>query len=275
MPHLRTLRVALPAGASDTARHPFDVPAVRALAASRDGLALDRPVTCFVGENGTGKSTVLEALAVAADLPAVGSAELARDPTLAPARALAACLRLTWSARPGRGFFLRAEDFAGYSRRLAAMRAEHLARIAELEATYRDEGRSDYALRLATGPERRSLAEMAVRYGEDLDARSHGESFLTLFQARLVPRGLYLLDEPEAALSPQRQLALLALLRDAVAQGAQFVLATHAPILLAYPGARLYSFDEAPPRAATWEELEHVRLTRDFLAAPERFLRHL
>jgi len=147
-----------------------------------------------------------------------------------------------------------------------------------LEAAYAADGRSAYALGLAQGPERTSLGEMRRRYGEDLDARSHGESFLTLFRARLAPRGLFLLDEPEAALSPQRQLALLALLREFVSLGAQFVVATHAPILLAYPGARLYSFDEpgdAPPRAAVYEELEHVWLTRDFLADPERFLRHL
>jgi predicted ATPase len=212
----------------------------------------------------------------------VGADEVARDPTLGPARALARRLTLAWRVRTARGFFLRAEDFFGFARRLARMRAEHEARIAELEAEYRAQGRSEYALGLALGPERTSIGEMSRRYGADLDARSHGESFLTLFQARLAPRGLFLLDEPEAALSPQRQIALLALMKEYVALGAQFVVATHAPILLAYPGARLYAFDAASagddaaaPRAASYDELEHVRLTRDFLADPERFLRHL
>ncbi len=279
---LGAVRLALPAGAAAGA-YPFTVPAVRGVAALPGGLAFDRPVTCFVGENGSGKSTLLEGIAAAARLPAVGSDEVERDPTLAPARALARRLTLAWRARTGRGFFLRAEDFFGFARRLARMRAEHEARAAELEAEYRAQDRSAYALTLALGPERASLAEMRRRYGEDLDARSHGESFLALFRARLAPRGLFLLDEPEAALSPQRQLALLALIKEYVALGAQFVVATHAPILLAYPGARLYAFEDpggaaagaAPPRAAAYDELEHVRLTRDFLADPERYLRLL
>jgi predicted ATPase len=263
--------------------YPFSVPAVRGVASLAEGLTFDQPVTCFVGENGSGKSTLLEGIAAAARLPTVGSDEVERDATLAPARALGRRLTLAWRVRTGRGFFLRAEDFFGFARRLARMRAEHEARIAELETEYRAQGRSEYALGLALGPERGSIGEMARRYGGDLDARSHGESFLTLFQARLAPRGLFLLDEPEAALSPQRQIALLALMKEHAAQGAQFVVATHAPILLAYPGARLYSFDEpgataadgAPPRPAAYDALEHVRLTRDFLADPERFLRHL
>ena len=116
---------------------------------------------------------------------------------------------------------------------------------------------------------------MERRYGADPDARSHGEAFLNFFQQRLVPRGLYLMDEPEAALSPQRQLALLALMFDLVADGAQFIVATHSPLLLAYPGARIYSFDSAPIEPIAWDETDHVRLTRDFLANPERFLRQL
>ena len=276
-PQLAAARLTLPAGPRADA-YPFAVPAVRAVAELSGGLAFDRPVTCFVGENGSGKSTLLEGIAAAAGLPTVGAEEVARDPTLAPARALARQLRLTWGVRSRQGFFLRAEDFFGFAKRLARMRAEHEQRLADLAAEYRAQDRSEYALGLASGPERASLAAMTRRYGEDLDARSHGESFLTLLHARLVPRGLFLLDEPEAALSPRRQLGLIGLMRDFVAQGCQFIVATHAPILLAYPGARLYAFDDAgggPPRAAAFEELEHVRLTRDFLAAPEQFLRHL
>ena len=285
LPQLAAARVTLPAGPRADA-YPFAVPAVRGVAALPGGLAFDRPVTCFVGENGSGKSTLLEGIASAAGLPTVGAEEVERDPTLAPARQLARQLRLAWGVRSRQGFFLRAEDFFNFSKRLARMRAEHTQRLAELAEEYREGGRSAYALGLASGPERASLAEMARRYGEDLDARSHGESFLALLHARLVPRGLFLLDEPESALSPRRQLGLIALMREFVAQGAQFVVATHAPILLAYPGARLYAFDapeggadDGPagwaPRAAAYDELEHVRLTRDFLAAPERFLRHL
>ena len=116
---------------------------------------------------------------------------------------------------------------------------------------------------------------MEVRYGVDLDANSHGQSFLKLFQSRFVPGGLYLLDEPEAPLSPQSQLAFLAMLKDMVAQESQFIIATHSPIILAFPEATIYSFDAIPVRCVAYESLEHVSLTRDFLASPERFLRHL
>lgn len=265
--HLRRLERRPAPG--DDAAFPFAVPVVRTLGA----LDLDVPVTFFVGENGSGKSTLLEGIAAAAGLPTVGSADLADDQTLAEQRRLASAFRLVWRTRARRGFFLRAEDFFGYTRRLAQLRAELRAELARLAEEFRDA--SAYARGLAMGPASGSLAELEARYGADLDAMSHGQSFLKLFEARFVPGGLYLLDEPEAPLSPQSQLGLLALMTSMVAQDAQFVVATHSPILLAYPGARIYSFDQAPPAAVAYEELEHVVLTRDFLNAPERFLRHL
>ena len=114
---------------------------------------------------------------------------------------------------------------------------------------------------------------MDARYGENPDARSHGEAFLNLFQQRLSPGGLFLLDEPEAALSPQSQLGFLAMIRDAISSGSQFVIATHAPILMATPGATILSFDDPPVRTVAFEELDSVMLVRDFLQAPERYLR--
>jgi predicted ATPase len=230
-------------------------------------------VTFFVGENGSGKSTLLEGIASAAGLPAIGSADLDADASLGPQRELARALKLIWSRRTTRGFFLRAEDFFGFAKRLSVMRAEFLERIDQLEDEYSD--RSAWAKGLAMGPARASLADMERRYGVDLDANSHGQSFLRLFQSRFVPNGLYLLDEPEAPLSPQSQLALMAMIQDMLAQGAQFVIATHSPILLAYPGATIYSFDRTPVEAVPYAELEHVVLTREFLNAPERYIRAL
>jgi predicted ATPase len=270
VPLLSELRLKPPAGAEADA-YPFTVPAIRAL----KPLDMRAPGTCFVGENGSGTSTRLEGVAAAARLPTVGSEDVERDPTLGAARALARHLVLSWERRTGRGFFLRAEDFFGFAKRLARERAEFEGRIAELGEEYAARGRSAYALGLARGPAWASLREMERRYGVDLDANSHGQSFLKLFGSRLVPAGLYLLDEPEAALSPQSQLALLATMMDLAREEAQFVVATHSPILLAYPGARIYSFDAGAPEAVAYEELEHVRLTREFLADPGRFLRHL
>jgi predicted ATPase len=269
MIHLAEVRLRVPSGAAGA--FPFAVPAVRAL----DRLALDAPVTCFVGDNGSGKSTLLEGIAAAAGLPAVGSDDVARDPTLDAARALARALTLSWAHRTPRGFFLRAEDFFGFARRLARERAELLQRLGEIEGEYAAARRSRHALGLAQGPLRTSLADMERRYGVDLDANSHGQAFLRVFADRFVPGGLYLLDEPEAALSPQSQLALLAMMLDMVAQDAQFVVATHSPLLLAFPGAQLYSFDAAPPARVAFADVEHVQLTRAFLEAPERYLAEL
>ena len=263
---LREIRVR-PQG--DVMRFPFSVPTIRTLEVMR----LDAPVTFFVGENGSGKSTLLEAIAMAAHLAAVGSADLKKDNSLDAQRYLSYTLKLVWSRHTARGFFLRAEDFFGFTKRMSAMRSEFQAQLAEIEATYAD--RSAHAMALATLPVRRSLAEMEEMYGADLDANSHGQSFLKLFNSRFVPGGLYLLDEPEAPLSPQSQLALLAMMQDMIAQQAQFIIATHSPMLLAYPGARIYSFDSAPIREVAFEELDHVVLMREFLKAPERYIRAL
>ena len=268
MPFLRTVaRQPAHDGAED--RFPFNVPVVRGLTE----LSFDSAVTFLVGENGSGKSTVLEAIAVAAGLPTIGTLAAGDDQTLSSQRELGRTLRLTWRQRTRRGFFLRAEDFFGFTKSLARMRAELLARLDELEVEYAD--RSAYAKGLAQGPVRASLADMERRYGIDLDANSHGESFLHLFASRFVPGGLYLLDEPEAPLSPQSQLSLMAMISDMIARDAQFVIATHSPMLLAFPKARIYSFDRAPIAEVRFEELEHVALTREFLNDPARFLRHL
>lgn len=265
MSHLRSVRLARAEGTG----FPFSVPAIRTLTE----LDLDAPVTLLVGENGSGKSTFLEGIALAAALPTVGSTPAGADATLAAQRVLAKALKLVWNTRTRRGFFLRAEDFFGFTRQLSQLRQDLLGRIAEVDAEYAD--RSDWARGLAQGPARASLADMERRYGVDLDANSHGQSFLRLFQARFVPGGLYLLDEPEAPLSPQSQLALLAMIGEMVRQDAQFVIATHSPILLAYPGARIYSFDGGAVSSADYESLDHVTLTRDFLNEPGRYLRHL
>ena len=269
-PQLRSVTHTHPDWSLTRAQFPFTVPTIAALGT----LDLDAPVICFVGENGSGKSTLLEAIAIAASLPSAGATGRAQDdPTLTEQLWLSRALTLSWRSRSNRGFFLRAEDFFGFQNLLKRERAEFVETLARMEVEYAD--RSAHAKALAMGPVRASLQDMENRYGADPDARSHGEAFLNFFQQRLVPRGLYLMDEPEAALSPQRQLALLAMMFDLVAEGAQFIIATHSPLLLAFPGARIHSFDETPITEVAWDQTEHVRLTRDFLADPERYLRNL
>ncbi len=236
--------------------YPFSVPAIRTL----ESLDLGARVVFFVGENGSGKSTLLEAIAISTGLFALGGDEAWNDASLEGPRQLTRALALTWSRRTHEGFYLRAEDFFGYLKRRARNDAELTREEAE-----------------AIGFDRPGLhgeEAASARWMRRHDARSHGESFLDTFLARMED-GLYLLDEPEAPLSPQRQLALLTLIDDAVRRGGQCVIATHSPILLGYPGARIYSFDEGSVREVAYDELPHVTLTREFLAAPERFFKYL
>lgn len=266
--HLRSVELkGAPTALPD--RFPFSIRAVQHL----DRLEFHSPVTFFVGENGSGKSTLLEAMATAIGLPTVGSATTRDDVTLADQRELGRALRLTWNVRARRGFFLRAEDFFGFAKSIEQLKAELHKRAAEIDSEY--EGRSALAKGLALGPLHASLQQLEASYGDGLDVQSHGESFIKLFQSRMVPGGIYLVDEPEAPLSPQSQLGFIAILKAMVQQKCQFIIATHSPIILAFPNATIYSFDESPIASVPFDQLDHVTLTRDFLNNPEAFLRRL
>lgn len=266
--HLRSVELkGAPTALPD--RFPFSIRAVQHL----ERLEFPSPVTFFVGENGSGKSTLLEAMATAIGLPTVGSAATRDDVTLADQRELGRALRLTWNVRARRGFFLRAEDFFGFAKSIEQLKAELHKRAAEIDSEY--EGRSALAKGLALGPLHASLQQLEASYGDGLDVQSHGESFIKLFQSRMVPGGIYLVDEPEAPLSPQSQLGFIAILKAMVQQKCQFIIATHSPIILAFPNATIYSFDESPIASVPFDQLDHVTLTRDFLNNPEAFLRRL
>jgi predicted ATPase len=248
---------------------PFSVPVVQSL----ERIEFTTNVTFFVGENGSGKSTILEAIACAARSITVGSDSVDSDQTLRDIRRLADRLKLTWSKKTRKGFFMRAEDFFGYAKRMAQIREEMERDLGEVKRDY--QGRSALAQTLAKIPYQREIGEMQHAYGASLDANSHGESFFKLFQARFVGEGLYLIDEPEAPLSPTRQLSLLTMIKMMVDQGGQFIIATHSPIVLAYPGATILSFDGGRIEPVDYDSLEHVVVTRDFLNNPASFLRIL
>ncbi len=218
------------------------IPALRDLR-----IAFPDRVTFLVGENGTGKSTLLEAIAVACGFhPSGGSRNNVYDfqPTEAD---LSEHLKLVWTVRMNHGFFLRAESFYNF-----ASHIDELRKIPKAgEDAYKPYG------------------------GISLHHQSHGESFLSLFKHRLT-HGIFLFDEPEAALSPQRQLAFLALLHERVTSGrCQFLIATHSPIILSYPGARIIQFDREGRRDIAYRDTEHYRITKDYLNAPEKFWEHL
>lgn len=226
-----------------TGRYPFTLPVVAHLAGS--GLELEPGVTFLIGDNGTGKSTLIEALAVAAGFNAEGGSQSFRFATRATESSLGDSLTLRWKGKPRTGFFLRAESFYNVA-----------TEIENLE-------REDPGLLPAYG-------------GRSLHERSHGESFLDLAIHRFGPNGLYLLDEPEAALSVRGCLALVRRIGELVKQGGQFVIATHSPILLAVPGARILQIaTDGGIEQVSYHEAEPVVLYRAFLDAPDRFLHHL
>jgi predicted ATPase len=246
---------------------PWSLPLLHAL----DELAFTAPVTFLVGENGAGKSTLLEGIAAGMDAVAVGGRDLARDPTLAAARRLAAGFFFVRRRHARTRLFLRAEDVFGFTQRVT----REMAALDQDARELAEELPEGYGRRLALGTVRGQRGALARRYGENPDGSSHGETFLALLQQRLAPRGLYFLDEPETPLSPSRVLALMALLAQAVRDGSQFIIATHSPILMAQPGAVILEVGAGGVHPARWDELEHVRVTRAFLNAPESVLARL
>jgi predicted ATPase len=224
--------------------YPFSIPSIQSL----DELELDGKVTFLIGENGSGKSTLLEAIAVLAGFNAEGGSKNFRFGTRRSESCLHQFMRpVRGHRRPRDGFFLRAESYFNVA--------------TEIERLDEEGG----------GP------RVIDSYGGvSLHEQSHGESFIALATHRFHGRGLYILDEPEAALSPQRQLSLLSIINEHVEQRAsQFVIATHSPILMAYPNARIYQLGPNGIECVAYEDTEHFRITRDFLNSPERFFKTL
>jgi len=222
------------------------LPAVQFLMAGNE-LTFDRSVTFLVGENGSGKSTLLEAIAVACGFNAEGGTRNFSFSTRSTHSELGEYLTVARRRYPRDGFFLRAESFYNVATNIDEM----------------DEG-PGFGARLVDS------------YGGiSLHKQSHGESFMALVQNRFGGHGLYLLDEPEAALSPARILTLLAQMHYLVQNDSQFIIATHSPILMAYPGARLYLLDELGIASVEYRETEHYQLTKQFLNDPDRMLGYL
>ncbi len=226
---------------TDPNRYPYCLPALRGL----DTLEFHPKVTFLLGENGSGKSTLLEAIAMAWGLNPEGGSRNFNFATRASHSALGDAIRLARPpSTPGDSYFLRAESFYNV--------ATEIERL--------DEGSNEL---------------MGAYGGQSLHEQSHGESFFALFRNRFRDNGLYLMDEPEAALSPTRQIHFLALLHDYVRHGCQFVIATHSPIILAYPEATIYQLSDAGIRPIAYEETEHFLVTRGFLSNPQRTLSEL
>ena len=216
------------------------IPAISTL----ETLTLEKPVSYFIGENGAGKSTLLEAVAAAFGFNPEGGTRNFNFSTSRTHSGLFRYISLVKNPRPPKdGYFLRAESFYN-------------------AASYIDSIDEDGLLSLSYG-------------GKSLHAQSHGESFLSLALNRFGANGFYILDEPEAALSPMRQLSLLCRIHDLAENGSQFLIATHSPILMAYPDADIFLLDESGMRKTEYEQTEHYQITKRFLADPRSMLKTL
>lgn len=213
----------------ETTGFPFSLSVIQSL----KEMIFDSPVTFFAGENGSGKSTIIETIACAIGSVTVGSESVKTDQSLASVRKLSRYFHLSWLKHTHKGFFLRAEDFFGYAKTVRQTQEQLHSEMVNLE--HKARRRSEFAATQTRMAYTRELSAIQRLYGEGLDARSHGESFMALFQNRFVPGGLYLLDEPEAALSPSRQLSFISALKQMVEKDSQFIIATHSPIILAFP----------------------------------------
>jgi predicted ATPase len=225
--------------------YPFAIPSIRSL----EELELDTKLTFLIGENGSGKSTLIEAIAVLAGFNAEGGSKNFRFGTRRSESCLHQFMRpVRGHRRPRDGFFLRAESYFNVATEIERLDAEP-----------------------------GSGGSIIDSYGGvSLHEQSHGESFVALATNRFRGHGLYILDEPEAALSPQRQLTLLSILHDLVERRAsQLVIATHSPILMAYPSALIYHLGPGGIERIAYEDTEHYRITRDFLSSPERYFKTL
>ncbi|HXW91851.1 MAG TPA: AAA family ATPase [Terriglobales bacterium] len=225
---------------TDWNEYPFNIPAI----ASLRGIVVRKPMLFFVGENGSGKSTLLEAIAIHYGFGREGGNRNLRAETTESVRAvepLVHALRVAFTVRTGAGFYLRAESFFNTATAIDA------------------------------------LGVAGAYGGRSLHQQSHGESFISLAASKFNRDGFYVMDEPEAALSPQRQLSLLVILHDLLRNGrdVQVLIATHSPILLAYPEAQILSFDGGAIHEITYGESAPYQLCSSFLADPDRYVRAL
>jgi predicted ATPase len=247
---------------------PFNIPAVQF--AKRINTA--QPVTIFIGDNGCGKSTLLETIALKVKLPLIGGHINAEtDRSFEAAARLVPYLDIEWGRQTYNGFFFRAEDFSDFIYKTHDNQYNIDNEMEELRNTLSTADFKQFTENMNT-----KMKLMKREYGDNLQAYSHGEAYLKIMHMRIQRKGIYILDEPEAALSPLKQLALISLILDICKkQQVQFIIATHSPIIMGLPDACLYEIQEKGMVKVNYQDTEHYRITRSFLENPKQYLKYL
>ncbi len=249
-----------------TAPFPFNIAGVR----YARNISLDSKVTIFVGDNGCGKSTLLESIALFLNLPLIGGF-IERNDGFEAAQILQPFVEINWKREMRKGFFFRAEDFSDFINSVENDKRKISNNLSELKGVV-----DDSIIKQMSESMNYALYNMRKNYGDNMQAYSHGEAYLKIMDTRIGDKGIYLLDEPEAALSPIKQLSLIFMIMEILKKGSsQFIISTHSPMLMGIPEALIYEIKEDGMQAVQYTETDHYRITKTFLNDPDFYLRHL
>ncbi|MEL6986731.1 MAG: AAA family ATPase [Bacteroidota bacterium] len=242
---------------------PFDVPAIK----FAKHIQCDSPITFFIGDNGTGKSTLLETIAYKLQLPHMDSSSYEK-PSFNAAKKLIPYIEFKWNMQRPIGFFFRAEDFGDYMNSIHRRDFELHRQLKSLEGEV-----PDHIIKEMKENANFQIHHMRNEFGQELTSFSHGEAYLRIMQEKFDRRGIYILDEPEAALSPTKQLSLIYFIQSHLKlHQSQFIIATHSPMLMAIPGAQIYEITDHEMQLKSLEETEHYTITKTFLNNPDMYL---
>ncbi len=245
--------------------YPYNVPAIK----FAKNIDVSNNITFIIGENGSGKSTLLESIAFRLQLPHMDGRGYDKK-CFDAARKLLPYLELNWNIERSVGFFFRAEDFGDY------LNSVHRTDVnLHNQMGYLDQEVPDRVIQQMKDSANYQLHNVRKNYGQELDTFSHGEAYMHIMNEMVNQRGIYLLDEPEASLSPSKQLAFIYFLQEHLQNfDSQFIIATHSPMLMAYPEASIYEITDSDMKKTSLEETDHYSITKSFLNNPRAFLRH-